>query len=62
MNRREFLAGAGTSALLLPSAAEALTSGQRTTLLGGASIPALFNHALDFFYKENSQYIILGVI
>jgi hypothetical protein len=37
MNRREFMAGAGASAILLPGVAEALTPGQRVTLLGGAN-------------------------
>lgn len=36
MRRRDFLKGAGVSALMLPSAAEALTTAQRVLLLGGA--------------------------
>lgn len=29
---------------------------------GGGGVPALYQWALDFFYGQNSQYIVLGVI
>jgi hypothetical protein len=33
-----------------------------SAVLGTVSIPAIYQWSLNFFYGQNSQYIILGVI
>jgi hypothetical protein len=56
MRRREFLAGAAASSVLLPSAAEAMLGTRRVALLGGASIITL-SSVVDFWSAADDSNI-----